>query len=74
MISAASTNADDMRYSLPSLTDDHACRTIGQIIADRCKDADVFAISYEPTKNVRIQGKIKIIIDAIKENDIIFVE
>ncbi|CAA6669723.1 unnamed protein product [Spirodela intermedia] len=59
VISAASTNADDMRNSLPSL---------------RCKEADVFAMAYEPRKNERIEGKIGIVIDAIKENGIIFVE
>lgn len=74
VISAASTNADDMRNSLPSLVDDHACRTVGRLIAERCKEADVFAMAYEPRKNERIEGKIGIVIDAIKENGIIFVE
>ncbi|XP_078438477.1 uncharacterized protein LOC144708894 [Wolffia australiana] len=74
VISSASTNAADIRYSLPSLVDDDACWTIGQLIAERCKEADVFAVAYEPGKKERIEGKIGIIISAIKENGIIFVE
>lgn len=73
VISVASTNAKDLRNTLPSLTDNDACRTIGQLIAERSKDADVFAISYEPKKNERIEGKLAIVLDTIKENGIIFV-
>ncbi|CAL9756788.1 unnamed protein product [Musa acuminata subsp. burmannicoides] len=73
VISVASTNAKDLRNTLPSLTDNDACRTIGQLIAERSKDADVFALSYEPKKNERIEGKLAIVLDTIKENGIIFV-
>ncbi|CAL9086837.1 unnamed protein product [Musa textilis] len=73
VISVASTNAKDLRNTLPSLTDNDACRTIGQLIAERSKDADVFAISFEPKKNERIEGKLAIVLDTIKENGIIFV-
>ncbi|BAF09699.1 Os02g0689700, partial [Oryza sativa Japonica Group] len=58
---------------LPSLVDDNACRTIGRLIAERSMDADVFAMSYEPKKNERIEGKLGIVIDTIKEHGIIFV-
>lgn len=73
VISAASTNAKDLRFSLPSLTDDDACRVIGNLIAERAKDADVFAMSFEPKKNEKIEGKLGLILDTIKENGIIFV-
>ncbi|KAK6227674.1 Large ribosomal subunit protein uL18 - like 1 [Theobroma cacao] len=72
VISVASTNAKDLRYTLPSLTDDNACRVIGKLIAERSMEADVFAMSYEPQKNVRIQGKLGILLDTIKESGIIF--
>ncbi|KAB1204062.1 50S ribosomal protein L18 [Morella rubra] len=74
VISVATTNSKDLRYSLPSLTDDNACRVIGQLIAERSKEADVFAMSYEPRKNERIEGKLGIVIDTIRENGIILVE
>ncbi|KAL2460980.1 Ribosomal L18p/L5e family protein [Abeliophyllum distichum] len=73
VISVATTNAKDLRNTLPSLTDNNACRIIGKLIAERSKDADVFAMSYEPNKNERIEGRLAIILDTIQENDIIFV-
>ncbi|KAE8652233.1 hypothetical protein Csa_022213, partial [Cucumis sativus] len=39
----------------------------------RSKEADVYAISYEPRKDERIEGKLGIVIDTIKENGIMFV-
>ncbi|XP_040376774.1 50S ribosomal protein L18 [Oryza brachyantha] len=73
VISVASTNAKDLRNTLPSLIDENACRTIGRLIAERSMDADVFAMSFEPKKNERIEGKLGIVIDTIKEHGIIFV-
>ncbi|KAK3158776.1 hypothetical protein QOZ80_2AG0141460 [Eleusine coracana subsp. coracana] len=72
VIAVATTNAKDLRLTLPSLIDDNACRTIGRLIAERSMDADVFAMAYEPKKNERIEGKLGIIIDTIKEHGIIF--
>lgn len=73
VISVATTNAKDLRNTLPSLTDNNACRVIGKLIAERSKEADVFAIAYEPDKNQRIEGRLAIILDTIQENGIIFV-
>lgn len=73
VISAASTNSQDLRFSLLSLTDDNACRVIGNLIAERSKDADVFAMSFEPKKNERVEGRLGLVLDTIKENGIIFV-
>lgn len=73
VISVATTNAKDLRNSLPSLTDENACKVIGKLIAERSKDADVFAIAYEPPKNVRIEGRLAIVLNTIEENGIMFV-
>ncbi|KAG6628474.1 50S ribosomal protein L18 [Carya illinoinensis] len=73
VISVATTNSRDLRFTLPSLTDHNACRVIGKLIAERSKEADVFAMSYEPRKNERIEGKLGIVIDTIRENGIMFV-
>ncbi|CAL5381137.1 unnamed protein product [Camellia sinensis] len=73
VISVATTNAKDLRNTLPSLTDVNACRVVGKLIAEQSKEADVFAMAYEPKKNERIEGKLGIVIDTIKENGIIFV-
>ncbi|KAG6578302.1 hypothetical protein SDJN03_22750, partial [Cucurbita argyrosperma subsp. sororia] len=48
-------------------------RVIGKLIAERSKEADVYAMSYEPRKDERIDGKLGIVIDTIKENGIMFV-
>ncbi|KAJ4951331.1 hypothetical protein NE237_028163 [Protea cynaroides] len=74
VISVASTNAKDLRNTLPSLIDNNACRIVGRLIAERSMEADVFAISYEPKKNERIEGKLGIVLDTIQENGIIFVD
>ncbi|EEF28799.1 structural constituent of ribosome, putative [Ricinus communis] len=55
VISVATTNAKDLRNTLPSLTDHDACRVVGRLIAERSKEADVYAIAYEPRKNERIE-------------------
>ncbi|CAB4299726.1 unnamed protein product [Prunus armeniaca] len=73
VISVASTNSKDLRYSLTSLVDNDACRVIGNLIAERCKDADVFAMCFEPKKNERIEGRLGIVLDTIRENGIMFV-
>ncbi|WJX43462.1 hypothetical protein P8452_30560 [Trifolium repens] len=57
VICAATTNAKDLRNSLPSLIDPDACRVIGKLIAERSKEADVYAMAYEPRKNERIEGE-----------------
>lgn len=73
VISVATTNAKDLRHNLPSLTDHNACRVVGRLIAERSKEADVYAMCYEPRKGERVEGKLGIVLDTIKENGIIFV-
>ncbi|KAK4414333.1 50S ribosomal protein L18 [Sesamum alatum] len=73
VISVATTNAKDLRNTLPSLTDNNACRVIGKLVAERSKEADVYAVAYELKKNERVEGRLAIILDTIQENGIIFV-
>lgn len=73
VISVATTNSKDLRTTLTSLTDQNACRVIGKLIAERSMEADVFAMSYEPRKGERIEGKLGIVLDTIKENGILLV-
>ncbi|PHT45310.1 hypothetical protein CQW23_14468 [Capsicum baccatum] len=73
VISVATTNARNLRNTLPSLTDNDDAKVIGKLIAERSKEADVYAIAYEPRKNERIEGKLGIILDTIQKNGIIFV-
>ncbi|WCJ42179.1 Ribosomal L18p/L5e family protein [Euphorbia peplus] len=73
VVSVATTNARDIRNSIPSLTDHNACRLIGRLIAERSMEADVYAVAYEAKKGERIEGKLGIVLDTIKEHGIIFV-
>ncbi|KAK7310843.1 hypothetical protein RJT34_08602 [Clitoria ternatea] len=73
VICVATTNAKDLRNSLPSLIDHNASRVVGSLIAQRAKEADVYAIAYEPRKDERIEGRLGIVLDTIKENGVIFV-
>ncbi|KAI5391245.1 uncharacterized protein LOC127105939 [Lathyrus oleraceus] len=73
VICAATTNAKDLRNSLPSLIDPEACRVIGKLIAERSKEADIYAVAFEPRNNERIEGRLGIILDTVKENGILFV-
>ncbi|XP_076881016.1 uncharacterized protein LOC143529013 [Bidens hawaiensis] len=73
VISVATTNAKDLRNTLPSLIDNEACRVVGRLIAERSKEADVFAVAFEAKKNERIEGRLAIVLDTIKDNGIIFV-
>ncbi|EPS67276.1 hypothetical protein M569_07500, partial [Genlisea aurea] len=73
VVSVATTNAKDLRNALPSLTDNNACRVVGRLIAERSKEADVFALAFELGKNERVEGRLGIILDTIQENGIIFV-
>ncbi|KAK9742721.1 hypothetical protein RND81_03G193300 [Saponaria officinalis] len=73
VISVATTNAKELRTTLPSLTDHNACRVIGKLIAERSKEADVYALAYEARKGERIEGKLGLVLDTIQANGIIFV-
>ncbi|MBA0603922.1 hypothetical protein Gorai_000013, partial [Gossypium raimondii] len=55
VISVATTKAKDLRNNLASLTDHNACKIIEKLIAERSKEADVYAMSYEPRKGERIE-------------------
>ncbi|GAB2216975.1 hypothetical protein Droror1_Dr00000128 [Drosera rotundifolia] len=73
VILVATTNAKDLRNLLPSLMDHNACRVIGNLIAERAMEVDVFAMAFEPRRDERIEGKLVIVLDTIKENGVIFV-
>ncbi|KAJ9167183.1 hypothetical protein P3X46_021851 [Hevea brasiliensis] len=62
VISVATTNAKVLRSSLPLHTDHDAWR----VIAERSKEAEVYAMSYKPRKNEWIEGKLEIVKNSIK--------
>lgn len=73
VVSVATTNAKDLRYSLYSLTDDNACKTIGKLLAERSIEADVFAVTFNLRKNERFEGKLALVVNTLVENGVALV-
>ena len=67
----ATTNAKDLRESLPSTNDVNAARIIGELIAERSKGEDVYAIVYEPKKGEKNTLKLAALLETIVDNGII---
>ncbi|MCO5574449.1 hypothetical protein L7F22_028234 [Adiantum nelumboides] len=69
-VAVATSNARDLRYSLPSLVDDRACKVVATLLAERAKAADVFAVLYEPRRHEKLEGRLALILNAFLANDI----
>nr|XP_043612213.1 uncharacterized protein LOC122583906 [Erigeron canadensis] len=67
VVSVATTNSKELRNTLPSWIDNEACRVIGRFKAERSKEADVFAVAFEAKKNERIEDRLAIVLDTIKD-------
>ncbi|KAH7366311.1 hypothetical protein KP509_18G072200 [Ceratopteris richardii] len=72
-VAVATTNARDLRNSLPSLVDSNACKVVANLLAERAKAADVFAVIYEPRKHEKLEGRLALILDTFLSNDIVLV-
>ncbi|CAK9875955.1 unnamed protein product [Sphagnum jensenii] len=68
VVSVATTNARDLRNSLPSLVDVNACKVIGKLIAERSLEADVYAVAFELRKGEKLEGKLAVVIDTAREH------
>lgn len=73
VVSVATTNSKDLRNSLPSLIDKNACKLIGQLIAERCIEADVYAVAFDLRKNEKLEGKLAVVIDSAIEHGLTLV-
>lgn len=70
VVSVATTNAKDLRYSLFSLTDENACKTIGKLLAERSIEADVFAVTFSLRRGERFEGKLALVVNTLVENGV----
>eukprot|EP00250_Pteridium_aquilinum_P010478 c19415_g1_i1 orf=303-884(+) len=70
VVAVASTNSKDLRSVLKSRIDITACRIVGQVLAERAKEADVFTSLYYTRKNEKLEGKLLAIVDSVKEHGI----
>ena len=70
VVAVASTNSKDLRSVLKSRCDINACRTVGQVLAERAMEADVFTTLYYTRKNEKLEGKLLAVVDSVKEHGI----
>ncbi|GBG72897.1 hypothetical protein CBR_g12617 [Chara braunii] len=70
VVAVATTNAKDLRNSLQSLCDYNACRVVGQLLAERAKEADIYAVVFELRAGEKYDGKLAEVVDTFAKNGI----
>eukprot|EP00850_Spirogloea_muscicola_P002559 SM000010S04197 [mRNA] locus=s10:92744:92986:- [translate_table: standard] len=70
VVAVATTSARDLRASLPALADAAAARTVGALLAERAKAADVYAVAFELRRGDKYEGPLAAVVDALVENGI----
>lgn len=69
-VAVAGTNSKDIKAALRSRSDIPACLAIGQILADRAREADVYTASYTPRERDKFEGKIRAVVQSLIDNGI----
>ncbi|XP_047342049.1 50S ribosomal protein L18 [Impatiens glandulifera] len=69
-VAVAGTNSKDIKAALKSRADIPACLSIGRILADRAREADVYTASYTPRDRDKFEGKIRAVVQSLIDNGI----
>lgn len=69
-VAVAGTNSKDIKAVLKSRSDIPACLAIGRILADRAREADVYACTYTPRERDKFEGKIRALVQSLIDNGI----
>ena len=69
-VAVAGTNSKDIKAVLKSRSDIPACLAIGQILAERAREADVYTASYTPRDRNKFEGKIRAVVQSLIDNGI----
>ncbi|KAJ3682553.1 hypothetical protein LUZ60_000612 [Juncus effusus] len=69
-VAVAGTNSKDIKAVLKSRSDIPACLSVGRFLAERAKEADVYACSYTPRERDRFEGKIRAVVQSLIDNGI----
>lgn len=69
-VAVAGTNSKDIKAVLKSRSDIPACLAVGQILADRAREADVYTASYTPRERDKFEGKIRAIVQSLIDSGI----
>ncbi|KAG0593841.1 hypothetical protein M758_UG024400 [Ceratodon purpureus] len=70
VVAVVSTNAKEFRNQLKSYKDFTACKVVGETLAERAKEADVFIVVYEPRKGEKFEGRLAAVVHTIEANGI----
>ncbi|XP_030460772.1 uncharacterized protein LOC115681051 isoform X2 [Syzygium oleosum] len=69
-VAVAGTNSKDIKAVLKSRSDIPACLAVGQILADRAREADVYTASYTPRERDKFEGKIRAVVQSLIDSGI----
>ncbi|KAL0426847.1 UNVERIFIED_CONTAM: hypothetical protein Slati_2859500 [Sesamum latifolium] len=69
-VAVAGTNSKDIKAALKSRSDIPACLAIGNILADRAREADVYTASYTPRERDKFEGKIRAVVQSLIDSGI----
>ncbi|KAG5624743.1 hypothetical protein H5410_009961 [Solanum commersonii] len=69
-VAVAGTNSKDIKAVLKSRSDIPACLSVGQILSDRAREADVYTASYTPRDRDKFEGKIRAVVQSLIDNGI----
>lgn len=70
VVAVASSNSKEFRNNLKSYKDFSACKIIGQTLAQRAVEADVFTVVYEPRKGEKFEGRLAAVVSTIQDSGI----
>ncbi|KAL5701494.1 hypothetical protein ACHQM5_026822 [Ranunculus cassubicifolius] len=69
-VAVAGTNSKDIKAVLKSRSDIPACLSVGKILADRAREADVYTAAYTPRERDKFEGKIRAVVQSLIDNGI----
>ncbi|XP_027772404.1 uncharacterized protein LOC114076901 [Solanum pennellii] len=69
-VAVVGTNSKDIKAVLKSRSDIPACLSVGHILSDRAREADVYTASYTPRNRDKFKGKIRVVFQSLIDNGI----
>ncbi|WVY99766.1 hypothetical protein V8G54_025836, partial [Vigna mungo] len=69
-VAVAGTNSKDIKAVLRSRSDIPACISVGKILSERAREADVYTASYTPRERDKFEGKIRAVVQSLIDNGI----
>nr|XP_010908083.1 uncharacterized protein LOC105034569 isoform X2 [Elaeis guineensis] len=70
VVAVAHSISKDMKFDLTSKKDAKACAAVGQVLAKRAIEDDIYNVVYTPRKGENIEGKIQIVLQSIIDHGV----